>query len=192
MRVFSKDKDSATNALSATKIKVDDTNEEELSDIILQYSIKQGYCDVVALLLQKCKTVDLNKTLINACKNNAKDVVPVLMQFGADAIQESLEIACECGNIESVQLLITHQLQLWDNDEDINTKRVFMNKGLAHACIRGSTELVALLIKHGADDLIRALYIASENRNADVVNCLVQLSTEKWLNSSVNRYSFEG
>jgi len=208
MRVFSKDKASKdivvldeqkqeTPRVPSPPVHINkrkketDSVEEELSDIILQYSIKQGYCDVVALLLQKCKTVDLNKTLLNACKNNSKDVIPVLMEFGATDLQKSLEMACEHNNIESVKLVIERQIHLWKDDEDESVKRKFVNKGLARACIKGSTELVALLLEQGADDLIRGMYIAVDNKNQAVVTQLRKLPTESWLECSINRYGFD-
>uniref|UniRef100_A0A1X7U5M2 Ion transport domain-containing protein n=1 Tax=Amphimedon queenslandica TaxID=400682 RepID=A0A1X7U5M2_AMPQE len=171
-----------------------------------------GHAEIVKLL-KEIGGVDINATdelkntpLVVACKAGQKGVVEMLLKIGAKVNvtdydgNTPLAIACMKGHTEIVELLLNHGIDNTNNTKNkiasaegqpervkINGTNKKKHTALHIACYKGHTEIVELLLKHGAkvaifnEDRLNALDIAVEEGKKDAAMAIVK--SDKWKNA---------
>jgi len=107
--------------------------------------------EIVKLMLdigfENLQTKDLNISLEIACENGNLDIVELLILYGADDLESGMQIACKYGHFDIVKYLTKYGLKKWNNY-------------LVYACHSGNVELVKYLILKGANDFDAGFHAA--------------------------------
>ena len=135
-----------------------------------------GYVGVVELLLEKGAAVNGSdylrwSPLTLASRTGHVEIVEMLLLAGAEASRESLRAAVEGGYSQVVKLIL--------NEDGVATHRSSLDQSLCEACRQGNLEIVALLLKSGANvnaktqDKASALHLACQAGQLAVVEELI-------------------
>ena len=139
-------------------------------DVALLAAVSAGHTQAVELLIAAGSNVDGGDgaALRSAAENGHPEVVRVLLNASADPDElDVMLVACGCGRLSIVQVLLEHGVDLHAADD----------AALREACACGHAEIAQLLIEHGAnvranDD--EAIQEASANGHAHIVQLLLQ------------------
>lgn len=125
----------------------------------LYYACSSGFIETVDLLLKNKANVNVSCADVNitplyiACQNNHTEVVKSLVNKGADVntkcLKEnysSLQISTENNNYEVVKCLLKSKA-----DPNVHDNSVEKMTPLFKACSKGFSEIVELLLEHGAE-----------------------------------------
>lgn len=175
----------------------------EVLEAMLDYAYAHNDIALLEKLLSTLSIKELNNLLVKACIDGLRDIVIVLIEKGATALQNGLKEACKGGHTSVVQLLVDNQTQRWDGEivemreqSDTETSNTvlhnivhqrfdYFNAGLISACENNQLAIVKLMVDAGANDLFYALYSASSKNNMSIVEYLLSLPKEVWVSSSV-------
>jgi ankyrin repeat protein len=138
-------------------------------DLALLAAVSAGHMQVVEQLIAAGANADGDgAALRSASANGHPEVVRVLLNASADPDEfEVLLVACGCGRLSVVQLLLERGVDL----------HAAHDAALREACARGHADIAQFLIDHGAnvhahDD--EAIQEASANGHAHIVQLLLQ------------------
>ena len=139
-------------------------------DLALLAAVSAGHTQAVEQLIAAGANVDGGDgaALRSACANGHPEVVRVLLNASADPDEfEVLLVACGCGRLSVVQLLLERGVDL----------HAAHDAALREACACGHADIANFLIDHGAnvhahDD--EAIQEASANGHAHIVQLLLQ------------------
>ena len=139
-------------------------------DVALLAAVSAGNTQAVELLIAAGANVDGGDgaALRSAAENGHPEVVRVLLNASADPDElDVMLVACGCGRLSIVQVLLEHGVDLHAADD----------AALREACACGHAEIAQLLIEHGAnfhanDD--EAIQEATANGHAHIVQLLLQ------------------
>ena len=139
-------------------------------DVALLAAVSAGHTQAVELLIAAGANVDGGDgaTLRSASENGHPEVLRLLLDASADPDElEVLLVACGCGRLSVVQVLLEHGVDL----------RAAHDAALREACACGHADIAQFLIDHGAnvhahDD--EAIQEASANGHAHIVQLLLQ------------------
>ena len=152
----------------------------------LRSASEHGQMAVVQLLLQR--GADLydcgGKSLLRASENGHTAVVELLLrrgmsagvsedavEGGKDTVCTPLDLACKHGHVDVMRLLIQHEVDMQADGDDAPSRYA-----LNFAVTYGRSQVVALLLQHGASDHTTddwALRYASEVGHVDVLQVLL-------------------
>ena len=138
-------------------------------DVALLAAVSAGHTQAVELLIAAgANDGGDGAALRSAAENGHPEVVRVLLNASADPDElDVMLVACGCGRLSIVQVLLEHGVDLHAADD----------AALREACACGHAEIAQLLIEHGAnvranDD--EAIQEASANGHAHIVQLLLQ------------------
>ena len=139
-------------------------------DLALLTAVSAGHTQAVELLIAAGANVDGGDgaALRSAAENGHPDVVRVLLNASADPDEmDVLLVACGCGRLSVVQVLLEHGVDLHAGHD----------AALREACACGHADIAQFLIDHGADVHAHddeAIQEASANGHAHIVELLLQ------------------
>ena len=152
-------------------------------DLALLAAVSAGHTQAVELLIAAGANVDGGDgaALRSAAENGHPELVRVLLNASADPDEmDVLLVACGCGRLSVVQVLLEHGVDL----------HAAHDAALREACACGHAEIAQLLIEHGANvhaDDDEAIQEASANGHAHIVQLLLQHGA---VQPSVSRVQF--
>jgi hypothetical protein len=85
----------------------------------------------------------------------------------------NLELACKCGNLSIIELMIKKGAYNW-------------NMGLSGACLGGHLNIVELMIEKGANNWNWGLYCACYGNHLNIVELMIEKGANNW-DSGLNR-----
>lgn len=125
------------------------------------------------------KTLDeLNKALIVACECGYIDVVRLLISKGANDWQYGFINACERGHVDVIHLMISNAINA--------NKALNWYAGLNCACEGGYINVVHLLISLGVSDFAFGFEAACQHNHMEIAKLLYLKSGFDWSNSNWN------
>ena len=139
-------------------------------DVALLAAVSAGHTQAVELLIAAGANVDGGDgaTLRSASENGHPEVLRLLLDASADPDElEVLLVACGCGRLSVVQVLLEHGVDL----------RAAHDAALREACACGHADIAQLLIDHGANVRAydnEAIQEASAKGHAHIVQLLLQ------------------
>ena len=184
--------DTCNTTLSEIKEDLEDVGVTTLTvDFLMRFACLNGQSELVKLLLKTTKGLDLNKSLLDACKDGLIEIAILLIEHGADAFSEALAEAGEKGHAELVDAIVDKISNPYNLEPDkmevadvVDTTR-YLNAGLIGACKGGNIGIIKGLVDRGATNLIGALRVACRENKQDVVKCLLDLGPALWVTSVV-------
>jgi hypothetical protein len=104
-----------------------------------------------------------------ACKVGNFKVANLMLQHGVKAkvINDGLDIACQFGHRDIIDLLINY------NPKDLDT-------GLEYACLGAHYDIAVLMIKKGATEVNRGLAAASQSGSLDLADLMITHGADNW------------
>ena len=144
-----------------------------VDDILFESICKDGFTELVKMIIDKGKSVNSNKRLLPSVSMKGDlDVIKLLVEAGIDinsyngrAInQTALYYACFCGHKEIVEYLLEHNAEI--------------HNALTIASYKGHKNIVEILIKNGANvnfkdyDGYTALMYANEKDFKEIIKLL--------------------
>lgn len=151
--------------------------------------------DLAQLMIDKGAN-DWNGGLYRACRNNHRDMVQMMIDNGANDWNRGLEYACEQNHVDMVHFMIdkgandwgaglksacksghTYLAQLMIEKGKNMWKIGQLNDCLRYACCESHIDIVRMLIKHGANNLLScAILVIFCNHDASLMlytlNCV--------------------
>lgn len=104
-----------------------------MRDLFLQDSCTIGSLKLVQQAI--IYSQNFNDALQCACKNGSVEIAQLLLDYGANSVDESLTIACENNNVDVAQLMIFYGALKWDD-------------GFVSACTNNYVSIVQMLMFH--------------------------------------------
>jgi hypothetical protein len=140
---------------------------ETLDDKLTKLICLNGDIDSINKLIDDNPTgkFDWNWGMWNACQNGNIEIVNLMISKGADSWNIGLNYACESGNIEIVNLIISKGANDW-------------GWGLTGACWRGHLYLVKLMISKGATEIHHTMVIARKKEYWNILHFLIHLGVD--------------
>lgn len=141
-----------------------------------QISCKYGHKEIVSLLLQK-NTIDIIRGIYYACKYGQKEIAKLILSenlhgYSAD---RCLYYACRYGQKEIINFIITNNIsENW-------------NEGFKGACDGGYIDIMEIMIKMGANNLIIGLFSVCSHGHKELVNFLIDKGLEHITNKVWNK-----
>ncbi|XP_063403635.1 uncharacterized protein LOC134687347 [Mytilus trossulus] len=132
----------------------------------IDVACRNGYSNIVELLLSHGIYSDLSTALQNACQNGHSEIVILLLNKETFYSNGPLLIACEHGHDEIVKILLKHNFPV-SNNGDINTR-----EPLYYASMKGHMNIVKLLLKAEAKVKEHDISVAEWNGHEDIAEYL--------------------
>jgi ankyrin repeat protein len=126
----------------------------------IEYVCQYGTLGDIESEIEDNVIIEWNHGLYGACRSGRKEVVELMIHYGADDWNLGLNGACVSGNRDVIELMMQN------GADDVNL-------GLRSACVGGHLDIVKMMIDRGASNLNEGLRNACFYNNVDVVRYLV-------------------
>lgn len=128
---------------------------------VLHYAAKYHMVSVIKYLIERIGETDFNEGLSGACAGGHRDIVDMMIGYGASFWEWGLHSACEGGHLEIIDYMFEKGAE-------------GRNGGLANACYCGQEAVVKKLIEKGADSFDWGLEEACKGRHLEIANLMAE------------------